>query len=456
MNNLLKDAWTVAIETLSWMEKQRLSERLALVRTTKQLNISSPDSIRYAFGLVVETTRRKNLIDKFVNSVIAPKKIVEFNLGVQSFLRLYVYQTRVEKNWGKINLDEAKSIAGLGRSILGWKTLIEVEPVLGVLLTRQLETILNGVSDEEKVSVQTFHPSWFVSYCFNLFGHDEALAFLKGSVTPPPTYIRLNTLKASEEETLHRLGEEGLQPIKIEPLKYTYSLPNIKHPLNSLHSFKDGLFYVQDKASCFAAEAADPKIGSTVFDVCAAPGAKTTYLAQLMQNNGEIYSVDFSSRRIKVWKQQVELMGVNIAEPLIANACASLPINCEADLVVLDPPCTSTGVFAKQPSAKWRIKPASIQRMAAIQWQMINNCAEKVKLGGALTYSTCSITLEENELIIEKFLNSHPEFALTEIKPQLGSAGMHDLTKCRRLYPHIDQCNGFFIAKLQKISESQL
>ena len=94
---MLKDAWTVAIETLSWIELQKLSERLALARTVKQLGISNSDAVRYAYGLVVETVRRKNLIDKFVNSVLQPKEIDEFNMGVQAFLRLYVYQTRVVK-----------------------------------------------------------------------------------------------------------------------------------------------------------------------------------------------------------------------------------------------------------------------------------------------------------------------------------------------------------------------
>jgi 16S rRNA (cytosine967-C5)-methyltransferase len=127
-----------------------------------------------------------------------------------------------------------------------------------------------------------------------------------------------------------------------------------------------------------------------------------------------------------------------------------LPLNCEADLVILDPPCSSTGVFAKQPSAKWRIKPKSIDKMAEIQWQMINNCAEKVTSGGSLIYSTCSITVEENEMIIERFLKSHSDFSLAEITPKIGLQGMRGLTKCQRLYPQVHQCNGFFIAKLQK------
>lgn len=447
---MLKDAWTVAIETLSWMEMQKLSERLALARTIKQLGASDPNAIRFAYGLVVETTRRRNLIDKFVNTVAVPKKIGEYNLGIQSFLRLYVYQTRVAKNWGKINLQEAESIASLGRSILGWETVREVEPILGFLLTRQLEPILKAASDVEKVSLQTFHPSWFVRYCYRLFGRNEAVAFLEGSVNPPPTYIRVNTLAATEEQIAQKLEAEGVKIEKAEPLKYTYKIGEMKKPLNTLPSYKEGLFYIQDKASCFATEAADPKPGSVVFDVCAAPGAKTTYLAQLMHNEGSIGSVDFSNRRMKVWKKETARMGASIAEPVIADACATLPFNTQADLVVLDPPCTSTGVFAKQPSAKWRLRPKSIEKMAAIQWKMINSCAEKVAVGGALTYSTCSITVEENEMIIERFLKWHPEFSLVETMPKIGLPGLRGLTKCQRLYPQLHQCNGFFIAKLQK------
>ncbi len=114
MKALLKDAWTLAIETLSWIEMQKLSERLALARTVRQLNISDPNAIRYAYGLVCETVRRRNLIDKFANSVLKPKTISEFSMGVQAFLRLYVYQTRIAKRWTEIDLEEAERIIAMG------------------------------------------------------------------------------------------------------------------------------------------------------------------------------------------------------------------------------------------------------------------------------------------------------------------------------------------------------
>ncbi|MEM3000544.1 MAG: RsmB/NOP family class I SAM-dependent RNA methyltransferase [Candidatus Bathyarchaeia archaeon] len=447
---MLKDAWTVAIETLSWMELQKLSEHLAFARTIKQLGVSDPNAVRYAYGLVIETVRRKNLIDKFVNSVLKPREISEFSMGVQAFLRLYVYQTRVAKNWAKLDLEEAESIARLCRAILGWKTLRCVEPFLGFLLTREIAPVLSAAGEMERVGLQTFHPAWFVEYCFNLLGRGEATAFLEGNLKPPPSYIRINTLKAPEQKILESLAAEGVRVEKIEPLKYAYKVMGAKRPLREIASFKEGLFYIQDKASCYAAEVAAPQPGMTVLDVCAAPGAKTTYLAQLMQNRGRIFSLDYSIRRMQTWKREVALMGVEIAEPIIADVCTGLPVLSNADVVVLDPPCTSTGVFAKQPSAKWRLTPKSIEKMANIQWRMIDNCAGHVRSGGSLIYSTCSITVEENELVIERFLKQHSDFKLAEIKPRLGMPGLRGFYKCQRLYPHLHDSNGFFIAKLVK------
>ncbi|MCX8151147.1 MAG: hypothetical protein N3D85_06570 [Candidatus Bathyarchaeota archaeon] len=447
---MLKDAWTIAIETLSWIEMQKLSERMALSRVVKQLGVQDPDAVRLGYALVVETVRRKNLIDKFINSQLSSKPLEELTLGLQAFLRLYVYQTRVAKNWCKIDLQEAKHIAKLGRAILGWKTLVEVEPVLGFLLTRQIKPLLDAVTDEERVALETFHPTWFVRYCFNLFGRSEAVVFLKGNLHPPPTYIRLNTLRGSQEELLQKLAADGIAVEKVEPLRYAFKVVSSKNPITKTDSFRLGNFFIQDKASCFAAETANPKLGATVFDICAAPGAKTTYIAQLMQNKGSIYAIDYSRRRIKTWRQEVRRMWVNTTEPLIADAQVPLPFNRQADVVILDPPCTSTGVFAKLPAAKWRLSQKSIEKMAEIQWRMINSCAQNVASGGTLTYNTCSITIEENELIVERFLSLHPEFRLAEIEPKIGLPGLRGLDKCQRLYPHIHHCNGFFVAKFQK------
>lgn len=443
---MLRDAWTLAIETLSWIELQRLGERLALNKATKQLKIKDYKAVGLAHRLVSETLRRKNYIDFLLNSVLAPKSLSELKLGPRSFLRLYVYETKLAEG----NLDNAPKIARMGRSILGWWDLKDVEEALGEVLSIDPEVALKGLEETEKIGFQTLNPTWFVKYCFKFLGRAEAIKFLTKSADISPVYVRLNTLKVPERNLLKKLEAEKTVLEKVQCLKNTYKLIETKKPLTRTNSFSQGLFYIQDKASCLATEIANPQPGNMVIDVCAAPGAKTTYLAQLMENKGKIVSVDYSERRMLVWERETKRMGVNIAQSMVADARKPLPLNVSADLVILDPPCTSTGTFGKTPDAKWRLTKRSILGMAKIQSEMIDLCAEYVKEGGFLVYSTCSITLEENEKVIENFLKMHSEFKPANTQPRVGLPGLRGLTKCQRLYPHIHDCNGFFVAKLEK------
>ncbi|TRO49301.1 RsmB/NOP family class I SAM-dependent RNA methyltransferase, partial [Candidatus Bathyarchaeota archaeon] len=318
----------------------------------------------------------------------------------------------------------------------------------GFLLTQELSLIFEGVDDLEREALQTFHPKWFVKYILDLLGKKQGLNFLQANNDQLPTYLRLNTIKGSESEILNSLHYDGVELKKIKSLKCIYEVLYSKHALTKINSFKKRLFYIQDKASSFAAEIANPKPGNIVLDVCSAPGTKTSYLAQLMKNQGIIYSIDYSKRRTKIWKNEMRQMGVKIAFPIIADVRISLPLDVSADIIVLDPPCTSTGVFSKQPSAKWRITMQSIKKMADIQWQILSNCAFKVKSGGTIIYSTCSVTIEENEDIIEKFLKKYSDFFLANIEPKIGLPGLKNLDKCQRFYPNIHRSNGFFVAKL--------
>ena len=443
---MLRDAWTLAIETLSWIELKRLGERLALTKATKQLRIRDPKAVGYAHRLVSETLRKKNLIDHMLNTVLAPKTVNDYKLGTRAFLRLYVYETKLTDG----NIDKAARIARMGRSILGWHQLNDVEEVLGEILAVNPKNLLKGLDETEKVGLQTYHPAWFVKYCYKLLGRYEALKFLEKSAEITPTYIRLNTLKAPEDVLLKELEQKNITVEKVPQLKHTYKLNETKKPLPRTQSHQQGLFFIQDKASCLAAEVADPKKGTTVLDVCAASGAKTTYLAQLMENSGEIISVDYSKRRMGAWQRETERMDAKNVYPIVANVRKSIPVNVSADLVILDPPCTSTGTFGKSPDAKWRLTRRSILGMSKIQREMIQQCTGHVKEGGFLVYSTCSITVEENEMVIEHFLKTNPEFNLVKQKPRIGLPGLRGQAKCQRLYPHIHECNGFFIAKLKK------
>ncbi|MFP3985621.1 MAG: RsmB/NOP family class I SAM-dependent RNA methyltransferase [Candidatus Bathyarchaeia archaeon] len=446
MGHLLRNAWALAIEALHQIEMKRLSERLALVRASKELNVRDPSARGLAHKLVLETVRRQNFIDYMINRVLGTETINDLPPHVRAFLRLYIYQTKIE---GNDSYEKAASIARTGRSILGWRRLETVDEELGTLLSVKPDDVLGDLSDEEKIALETFQPLWFVKYCYKLLGRHQALQYFKSTITNLPVYIRVNTLKMNEDKLLRKIGDEGIVLEKVAELKHTYKVVNKEQPLARTFSFKEGLFFIQDKASCLATEVATPKADMTVLDICAAPGAKTTHLAQLMENRGTIISIDYSKRRTKIWKRETKRTSAKIGEPVICDAYRPLPFHeFKADLVVLDPPCTSTGAFSRMPSAKWRLSKRSVKGTVALQWKMLNNCAEYVKNGGTLVYSTCSITVEENEMLIERFLKWNTEFSPVETRPRIGLPGLRGQNGSQRLYPHIHECNGFFIAKL--------
>ena len=445
---MLHEAWALAIDAMCQIEQKNLNERLALALAIKKLRIRNNSAIGLAHKLVIETTRSRNLLDWIINSVLKPYSISDLPRNLRAFLRLYTFELKINRDE---NYEKAVNIARTGRSVLGWRRLLKVEEALGFILGLKTEKLLKGLCDEKTISLQQFQPLWFVKYCFKLLGRRESLQFFHSSHSNTPTYVRINTLKMPEEALLGKIQDDGITLEKAKGLKCTYKVVNYQQSLQKTPSYKNGLFHIQDKASCLAVEIADPKAGMTILDICAAPGTKTSYIAQIMNNKGKIYSIDYSRRRMKVWKVESERMEVQIATPLISDLFHPPPLqNIEANLILLDPPCTSTGVFGRTPSTKWRLSKKSIKRSVAIQWKMINNCNKLLKTGGHLVYSTCSITIEENEVLIERFLKWHPEFTLVDTKPRIGLPGMRGQTFCQRLYPHLHECNGFFVAKLKK------
>lgn len=427
------------------MEIDSLSERSSLMRTSKQLGIRDTDSLKMAHAMIIETTRRLNVIDKVANTILSPQSLEDYTMGVKNFIRLYSYWTWFRKS----NVDQAAAFLSVGRDVLGWKELSPVEFALGRILSADINSVLRGSEGSNRIALETFHPSWYVEYCIRLLGRVEALRLLRASNEIPPVYIRANTLVGRESDLVAELAKEG---VELEPLGDVSSIYRVltKKPLTRLEAYEKGLFHIQDLSSCLVAIAAEPSVGDVVLDVCSAPGSKTSHVAQLMKNEGRILALDRSARRIQLWKKEMRRLRVKIGEAIMADAEQPLPLRNAADIVVLDPPCSNTGVFGKSPAAKWNVNMTTIARIAAVQARMIENCGERVRLGGKLLYATCSITTEENELVIERFLKRHPEFKLADTGLKIGLPGLRGQILCRRLYSHLHNCNGFFIAKLER------
>jgi len=272
------------------------------------------------------------------------------------------------------------------------------------------------------------HPQWLWERWMTRLGRESAAALCEWNNQPPPLYIRINTLKAS------------IKPADIDAEPTTH--PLCWRVVNASgifqgNSFTSGEFYVQDPSTLIAVDVLDPQPGESVLDMCAAPGGKTTYLAQKMQNRGRIIAADLSSSRLALVGENCRRLGVTIVATL---ACEGTHLDrClrgeQFDRVLVDAPCSNTGVLRRRADLRWRIEESEIRRLATLQEKLLASAAAFTKPQGVLVYSTCSLEEEENQRVVERFGRSHPEFALEAT---------------RSIFPPRDGMDGAFVARFRK------
>ncbi|OGD59260.1 hypothetical protein A3K78_10345 [Candidatus Bathyarchaeota archaeon RBG_13_52_12] len=439
---LLRNAWTVAIEALSWVELQEMNEDAALRKTLKQLRVKDRRAATDAGILLYNVMKRINTIDYLINSALEPLGFDALDLGLRSFLRLYTCMI----HYSGCSYSEAHLLTEHARDIWGDKKLKPIEDALDLIPYQRIPW--DQLNKVEESSYRCFLPIWYVKYIFRSF--DERTAADLTQPVDTPKYIRVNTLRGNDS-VINRLNRSGFQFEIVPELNHTYRVLGDSNGLTDTKPYRGGVFIIQDKASILVCEVTAPKPGDTVLDICAAPGVKTSHLAGIMGNRGRIISIDSDARRLASWSRLIDRMGVTNAKSMLVDATSDYNLSTgEVDLVILDPPCSGTGTFNTIPSGKWRVTHSLIVEKAGIQKVLIEKAASHLKKGGSLIYSTCSVTVEENEEVIKGFLEGHPDFRLVEPKIRLGAQGLLGLREAQRLFPSVHMCEGFFIAKLEK------
>jgi 16S rRNA (cytosine967-C5)-methyltransferase len=395
---------------------------------------------RQALDLVLGTVKEQDLLDVHVRNALPDARL---GTAARCLFRLAAHALLGPKAKGHVRRIE-RSL----RTIAPIELLPQLEFFLGTLPAFDPSQLLSGLRDSEKVALETHHPIWWVNYCYRIFGRGDAISLLSSGSRP--RYLRINPLKNRGRTTLPkelRVLANRLTRVPSMPSIYTLT----GSPSAFSEFFSEGLLQMQDLAPYLAIKAGNPLPREKVLDLCAAPGGKTAAIAQLMKNKGEIVSVDYSARRMKGWKREVQRLGVKIAEPVIGDA-TRLGLHDTFDLVVIDPPCTGTGVLDRNPRMKWHLSPQSVDRYSILQRRFLESAVPLVAEEGRIVYCTCSLTVEENEQVVLTFLKSHPEFETRPILEQYGSPGLRGLADCRRFYPHRDRTAGYFIARLQRTS----
>ena len=290
-------------------------------------------------------------------------------------------------------------------------------------------------------------------------GIEETIELLKANERPLIPSIRVNTLKIKVDELKERLEKKGFKLDPIDWVPYGLKVVKERYNLGSLHEYLHGYYYLQNVASMLPAHILNPKPDELVIDMCAAPGGKSTQLAQIMNNKGILILIDKNKNRIPALEVNIRRMG--IFNSIIMNFDASQleKLNIEADKILLDAPCTGEGLIRSDISRKTSKRLNDINKMANIQRKLLSAGLKILKSGGQLLYSTCSIAPEEDELVINSVLNSLSDFSVIKISHQYGNVGItkvfgrtlrDDLKYSQRLYPHIHDTIGFFLCLIKK------
>ena len=302
------------------------------------------------------------------------------------------------------------------------------------------------------ISVTESHPPWLVRKWVEEFGLEETVRICAVNNQISTLTIRTNTLKIDRKGLLGKLKEKRLKPL---PCSFSEEGILLKDspPTSELPFFKEGLYIIQDEASQLVTSILDPRKGERILDACSAPGGKITHIAQRMGNNGELYGLDLTQRKLNQIEEVCQRLGIKIIKTMKGDATHALPIprGMKFDRVLADVPCSGFGTLRRNPDLKWKRKEEDIRRLSILQSSILGNLARYVKEGGILVYSTCTVFQEENEGVVEKFLDGHPEFRLDEVRKVLPPK-CHPFIKRGyfKTFPPRDEMDGFFVARMIK------
>ena len=341
-----------------------------------------------------------------------------------------------------IFLDKVPKSAAVNESVnlckkYNFKSANLVNAILRKISKEDYAEIDNITDSITKVSLKYSIPEWMVKKFFSEYGENKTEEICKNLNLRPNMSVRLNSLKEKIG-----IGDKGI----LEDFRVVTKTKNII----KTKEYEEGYITLQDEAAGLSSFVLSPKKGDIVLDACSAPGGKTTYLAELMQNEGKIIAWDIYEERLKQVKQNAKRLGISIIETQVNNATIlKEEFKNKFDKILLDVPCLGLGVIRRKPDIKWNRKEEDINEIADIQYKILKTCANYLKKDGVLVYSTCSMLKEENELIINKFLQED-NFITINIEEKIPKE-FYKITKNNMVqFLPSEKHDGFFIAMLKR------
>lgn len=408
----------VALAALkTWRKKNEFADAIIAQLLAKSA-LAAADRA-FAVELFYGVLRNLALLDFWIGEL----RDARVDVDLRDILRVGLYQLFVARTAEHAAVHESVALAPKRQRPV-------VNGILRAAIRRREE--LQGLVDAQSLDIRFSHPKFLIERWTEQFGAAATQSLCEWNNQPPPIYGRINQLKIDRQSFLERYPNGHRLP----------NCPNFVELSSPAEALNRGDCYVQDPSTAIACELLDPKPGERILDACAAPGGKTSYLAELTRNSGLIVACDRDAKRLRLLQQNLRRLGVRSATVAQHDWTKQLPpkaIRDEAlfDRILIDVPCSNTGVMRRRVDVRWRLRPAEFRRLQARQIEIVRAIVPLLKADGVLVYSTCSLEREENEGVAEALLRD------------MSILRLEDQRKC---LPFVDHFDGAFAARLRKIA----
>jgi 16S rRNA (cytosine967-C5)-methyltransferase len=400
-----------------------------------------------AYELVLGVLRRQLWLDYLIEHYTG-RKASKLDAPVRRALRLGLYQLRfLSRIPASAVVNESVNLAHVAR-------LSSAAALINASLRRAAREPEYDpsalITDEfERIAVRHSHPLWLVKRWAGWMGLEETEKFTEANNLAPPVAFRVVRTKIQEAEAL--FDELRAAGARLEASGVAQGAWRVEGASGLVRELaRRGQIYLQDEASQLVAAVLDAQAGELILDACAAPGSKTTHMADRANDAALIIAGEFHRRRLTPLLEAAARQGLKSVRALVHDAARGLPFAGETfDRALVDAPCTGTGTLRRNPEIRWRIRAEDIQALQAMQLRILRNVARVVRRGGRLVYSTCSVEPEENEQVVARFLDREGEWR--QVPVASSDATTQHGKMCARLWPQREGADGFFIAAFERV-----
>lgn len=436
----------LAFLTLKDIYDRKAYTDIALDRVLRKNKLKSVDRGLLS-ELVYGIVRRKRTLDTLIDQ-LAKKKATQQPPNLRIILQIGLYQLRY--------LDQIPPSAAVNTSVELAKTngLRKLTGVVNGVLRNYLrqaekkDPLILPENSITRLGVLHSFPDWIIKIFDSQLDESEIDQLCTWYNQPATIDLRINPLQTTLEEVKSKLLAIDIKvvemPLLPQALRLTGSIGNIKQ----LPGFADGWYSVQDCSAQLVSHFLNPQPEETIIDACAAPGGKTTHIAELMGDQGLIFAYDRSSQRLKKVQENAIRLHLNSIRIETLDSSESNQLNHQADKVLVDAPCSGLGTLHKRPDIRWRQSPDKIKELNQLQTKILDNAANWLKPRGELVYATCTLNPSENEAVIHNFLQTHPHWHIVSPPNYFSENFLVTKEGMIKVWPHRHQMDGFFMVKL--------